>query len=90
MDDPPQLAILYSTYRLAESLGQTDLTLHDLAQEQSEGPVALYGMSESQLVRNLQGLASQYPSLLHVEFARGLENIALPGGISAVETLSRA
>lgn len=85
----PQPVLLYSLFRLAESLQINHLTLSDLAQSPSEGPIAQFGLSEDTLRKQLQGLGSQYPDLVHVEFARGLDNIICADGISPTEVLER-
>jgi phosphoadenosine phosphosulfate reductase len=86
----PQLAILYALYRLAESLESTELSLAAVMNSRVEGPVALYGLSEDALVRNLQGISTQYPQLLHVEFARGLDGVYLQDGVEPLEVLAVA
>lgn len=83
----PQLALLYSLYRLGEELGSANLTLGDVERSSSEGPIAQFCLPADELKRQLQGLASQYPELLHVEFSRGLDNIMLSETASSLDVL---
>lgn len=83
----PQPALLYSLYRLGEALQSPNLSLGDVERSSFEGPIAQFCLPVDELRRHLQGLASQHPDLLHVEFSRGLDNIMLSETASSLDVL---
>jgi len=84
----PQGAVLYALYRYSEAEHRYGITLRELTEATSEGPAAIYGLSEAELEPIIVGLSSRHPDWLHVEFARDLDNIYLSKDKDAISVLS--
>jgi phosphoadenosine phosphosulfate reductase len=84
----PPVAVLYSLYRYAESIGRYDLSLHEFYQQADDGPYFLFGVEEEALRKILTGLASRFPKYLSVEFIRDLENIYAFRDHSSLEVIN--
>jgi hypothetical protein len=81
-EHPNPISILHALYRYAENEdGRYDFTLSQLEQSNTStkgvSPIALFGVDSSEVRKILQGLATEHPDHIDVEFTRGLDNIFL-------------
>ena len=83
--DVPDLAILYSMYRLAEKQSNHNMTVSQLTEEQSCGPSRLFGLDRETLTKSLRRLASNYSEQISINILRDLENIQLDSRFSCLD-----
>lgn len=81
------VAVLYSLYEYAEHIDRHAFSLSEIVETTQGGPVCLFGVSRDGLAAALRGLSTQWPHLLRVELARGLENIHLEPSITSSQVL---
>lgn len=84
---PNPIAILYALYRYAERYKRYELTVHELYENVSEGPYALFGVDKEILQGLLKGLSLRSNELIKINIIRDLDNIFLNSKLKAVEVL---
>ena len=83
--DVPDLVMLYSLYRLAESKSDYNLTVSQLMEEPSLGPIPLFGLDRDTLVKSMRSMASNYPRHISINIVRDLDNVRLDSSISSLD-----
>lgn len=83
--DVPELAILYSLYKFAEFRSDHNLTISQLIEDSSRGPIPLFGMGREYLIRSARSLASNHPKVISINILKDLENIQLDSSYSSTD-----
>lgn len=90
--EPDDIVLLYSLYKFAERMnGYYSFTLSELANDTPEregiSPIKLFGISQDDLKRVLQGLSFPYSQYIRVAFSKDLDNIFLESAHKSTDIL---
>ena len=87
-NDLSLVAVAYSLYRYAESVGRWSLTVSEFYNEnQREGIYRQFGIERDVLERKLRSLQEEGNHVLSVELAMGLDNILLRQDLNSMDIL---
>lgn len=87
-NDLSLVAVAYSLYRYAESVGRWSLTVSEFYNEnQREGIYRQFGIERDVLERKLRSLQEEGNHVLSVELAMGLDNILLRQDLNSLDIL---